>query len=107
MSDKQIPLMRRTPLPLASRFESIRSSEIPGIFQSRFEVVEKRETLALVNYVVPMGTRSAYLESDEGRVLFELLMVLDDVCVKSGYLRPVTGQYVLRKRHAGAPDVAS
>lgn len=89
------PLVRRQPGTLVSPFESIRSGEIPHILAAYFDIVEKWESKTLQNLVVPLGTRIAYAESEDGRALFELIMLVDRLCQEHGILTPMGGQYVL------------
>lgn len=88
---------RRAPGTLVSPFESIRSAEIPEIFLSRFDLVEKAENHSFFHRVVPGGTRVNYLENEDTRTLFEVLFYFDRLLVEKGVLPPVMGQYLLQK----------
>jgi SAM-dependent methyltransferase len=89
------PLVRPEPGKIASPFESIRSAEIVPVFKRWFDIVEKRETTSLHHLVVPNGTRAAYAETEEGRALFEVIMLIDQLCLKHGILSATAGQYVM------------
>src|ERR1043166_2948119 len=67
---------RPEPGKLGSPFESIRSGEIVSVFQQWFTVEWKFEFDAFLRLVVPRGARAAYLESEDTRALFEILMLL-------------------------------
>jgi SAM-dependent methyltransferase len=86
---------------LGSPFESIRSSEIVPIFQRWFAIEWKREFSAFLHLVAPPGTRAAYLENEDTRALFEMLMILDKLCIDERILTPTGGQYLMRPRPIG------
>jgi hypothetical protein len=44
------------------------------------------------------GTRAAYLENEDTKALFEVLMLLDDLCLKEKIVPPTGGQYLMRPR---------
>src|SRR5436189_57951 len=88
-------IKRPEPGHLGSPFESIRSSEIVPVFQRWFTVEWKLEFDAFLRLVVPQGTRAAYLENKDTKALFEILMLLDDLCIKEEIVRPSGGQYLL------------
>lgn len=44
------------------------------------------------------GTRAAYLEDEDTRAVFELLMLLDQLCIKEKIVSPSGGQYLMRPR---------
>ncbi len=91
-------IKRPEPGHLGSPFESIRSSEIVPVFQRWFTVEWKLEFDAFLRLVVPQGTRAAYLENEDTKALFEILMLLDDLCIKEEIVRPSGGQYLLRPK---------
>jgi SAM-dependent methyltransferase len=91
-------IKRPEPGHLASPFESIRSSEIIPVFERWFTVEEKTEFDAFLRLVVPHGTRAAYLENEDTKALFEVLMLLDHLCIEEKILSPTGGQYVMRPR---------
>lgn len=93
-------IKRPEPGSLGSPFESIRSSEIIPIFQRWFTIEWKLEFSAFLHLVLPPGTRAAYVESDDTRALFEVLLLLDHVCVQEKILQPTGGQYLMRPRPA-------
>jgi len=91
-------IKRPDPGDLGSPFESIRSSEILPVFQRWFTVEWKLEFDAFLRLVVPQGTRAVYLENEDTKALFEILMLLDDLCIKERIVQPSGGQYLMRPR---------
>ena len=53
---------------------------------------------AFLRFVVPSGTRAAYLKSEDTRAVFEILMLLDHLCIEEGIVQPTGGQYLMRPR---------
>jgi len=47
---------------------------------------------------VPQGTRAAYLENQDTKALFEILMLLDDLCIREKIVQPSGGQYLMRPK---------
>jgi SAM-dependent methyltransferase len=88
----------REPGHLCSPFESIRSSEIVRVFQRWFTIEWKIEFDAFLRLVVPPGTRAGYLENEDTMALFEALMLLDQLCIDQGIVKPTGGQYLMRPR---------
>jgi len=91
-------IKRPEPGRLCSPFESIRSSEIIPVFQRWFTIEWKIEFDAFLRLVVPGGTRAAYLENEDTKALFEILMLLDQLCIEEGIVQPTGGQYLMRPR---------
>jgi 2-polyprenyl-3-methyl-5-hydroxy-6-metoxy-1,4-benzoquinol methylase len=91
-------IKRPEPGSLGSPFESIRSNEIVPIFQRWFTTEWKLEFSAFLHLVVPPGTRAAYLESDDTKALFEILLFLDHLCIQEKIVQPTGGQYLMRPR---------
>jgi SAM-dependent methyltransferase len=89
---------RPEPGHLASPFESIRSSEIVPVLQRWFTIEWKMEFDAFLRLVVPQGTRTAYLENEDTKALFEILMLLDHLCIEEKIVQPSGGQYLMRPR---------
>ena len=83
---------------LASPFESIRSGEIIPVFQRWFTIEWKMEFSAFLHRVAPPGTRAAYLENEDTKTLFKILMLLDHLCIEEEIVRPTGGQYLMRPR---------
>jgi SAM-dependent methyltransferase len=81
-----------------SPFESIRSAEIIPVFQRWFTIEWKTEFGAVLRLVVPQGTRAAYSENEDTRALFEVLMLLDGLCIEEKIVQPTGGQYLMRPR---------
>src|SRR5204862_1616768 len=91
-------LKRPEPGTLGSPFESIRSSEIIPIFERWFTIEWKLEFNAFLHLVVPPGTRAAYIENDDTTALFEVLLLLDNLCIEEKIVQPTGGQYLMRPR---------
>ena len=91
-------IVRREPGTLISPFESIRSAEIMPIFLERFDIVEKFEFNSILHLIFPVGTRSACLENEESRSIFELVFLLDRLLVDLEIIPPAAGQYLLKPK---------
>lgn len=91
---------RPDPGKLASPFEAIRSGEIADLLKERFEVVFQHESVTILDRVMPVGTRQAYLQDENTRAIFKLLLLLDRALLEGGVLRPIAGVYLLRKKTA-------
>jgi SAM-dependent methyltransferase len=91
-------IKRPEPGRLGSPFESIRSGEIVPVFQRWFTIEWKMEFDAFLRLVIPVGTRAAYLENEDTRALFEILMLLDRLCIEEEIVQPTGGQYLMRPR---------
>jgi 2-polyprenyl-3-methyl-5-hydroxy-6-metoxy-1,4-benzoquinol methylase len=92
---------RPEPGHLSSPFESIRSGEIVVVFERWFRIEWKKEFNAFLQLVAPPGTRAAYLENEDTKALFEILMLLDQLSIEEKIVRPTGGQYLMRRRTAG------
>jgi SAM-dependent methyltransferase len=95
-------IKRPEPGHLGSPFESIRSGEIVPVFQRWFTIEWMLEFDAFLRLVVPQGTRAAYLENEDTRALFEILLLLDWLCIEEKIVRPTGGQYLMRPRGGSA-----
>jgi SAM-dependent methyltransferase len=91
-------IKRPEPGHLASPFESIRSGEIIPVFQRWFTIEWKVEFDAILRLVAPPGTRTAYLENQDTKAMFEILMLLDHLCIEEKIVAPTGGQYLMRPR---------
>jgi SAM-dependent methyltransferase len=91
-------IKRPEPGMLGSPFESIRSSEIISIFERWFTIEWKLEFNAFLHLVAPPGTRAAYIEDDNTRALFEVLLLLDHLCIEEKIVQPTGGQYLMRPK---------
>ena len=99
---------RPEPGHLGSPFESIRSGEIVPVFQRWFTIEWKVEFNAFLHRVAPPGTRAAYLENEDTKALFEILMLLDRLCIEEKIVQPTGGQYLMRPRAAnGIPAMGA
>ena len=100
--NKQAITKIETPQPggLGSPFEKIRSEEIVGIFARWFTIEWKNEFNAFLHLVAPPGTRIGFNENEDTRGLYETLVLLDELCIAKGILRPTGGQYLMKPRPA-------
>ena len=89
---------RPEPGHLASPFESIRSGEIMDVFQRWFTIEWKMEFDAFLRLVVPRGARAAYLQDEDTKALFELLVLFDRLCIDEKIVEPRGGQYLMRPK---------
>ena len=97
---KTIPPVTRRPIgTLASPFEAIRSAEIMSIFLKYFDIVLSYESNAIFRLVCPVGTRSEFNKTEEGRAIVRILMELDNLIIKHKILPPQGGMYLLRKKN--------
>lgn len=89
-----------TPKPgtLGSPFEKIRSGDIVPIFTTLFDIEWKAEFTAFLDLVAPPGTRSSYAQNEDTRTAMELLLYMDQLCLREGLIKPVAGQYLLRPK---------
>jgi SAM-dependent methyltransferase len=93
---------RPEPGHLSSPFESIRSSEIVPVFQRWFTIEWKQEFNAFLHLIAPPGTRAAYVENADTKALFEILLLLDHLCIEEKIVQPTGGQYLMRPKPANA-----
>jgi hypothetical protein len=56
------------------------------------------EFTSLLDLVAPPGTRAAYMEIEDTKTLFEVLIFLDDLCIKEEIAKLTRGQYLMRLR---------
>jgi hypothetical protein len=68
------------------------------VFQRWFTTEWKMEFDAFVRFVVPRGARAAYLENEDTKALFEILMLLDRLCIDEKIVEPRGGQYLMRPK---------
>jgi SAM-dependent methyltransferase len=97
-------IQRPEPGRLGSPFEKIRSEEIVEIFERWFTIEWKGEFNAFLHLVAPPGTRVAYTESEDTKALFETLILLDQLCIEKGILRPTGGQYLMSPKTHPSPS---
>jgi SAM-dependent methyltransferase len=64
------------------------------VFLERFDVIEKFEWNTVEKYVCPTGCRSAYVENEDIKVIFDLIAAVDKMLLEEGVLKPCTGQYL-------------
>jgi SAM-dependent methyltransferase len=93
-------IKRPEPGHLGTPFESIRSGEIVPVFQRWFTIEWELEFDAFLRLIVPHGTRAAYLENEDTKALFEILILLDRLCIEEKIVQPRGGQYLMRPRTA-------
>jgi SAM-dependent methyltransferase len=91
-------VVRPEPGRLGSPFEKIRSEEIVPVFERWFTTEWKSEFTSLLDLVAPPGTRAAYAENEDTKALFEVLLLLDRLCIDERIIQPVAGQYLMRPK---------
>ena len=94
----------KIPIPgqLGSPFEKIRSEEIIPVFERWFTIEWKREFTAFLHLIAPPGTRAAYVENADTKALYEVLLVLDRLCIEEDIVKPTGGQYLMRPHSPNA-----
>lgn len=95
---------RPKPGHLGSPFEKIRSGEIVKVFERWFTIEWQTEWGAFLHLVAPPGTRSAYVENEDTKALFEVLILLDRLCIEEKIVEPTGGQYLMRPRSQVLPS---
>jgi hypothetical protein len=61
------------------------------VFQRWCTIEWKLEFDAFLRILLPSGTRVAYLENENTKAVFELLMLLDQLCIKENIVSPSGG----------------
>jgi len=101
-------IARPQPDVLAASLEAVRSADIVPVFSRWFDIEYRHEESAFMGRVCPRGTRANYTETEDGPVIFELLMLIEGLLVEHGILAPHTGQYLMRRKAEplaeGAPE---
>jgi len=101
-------IARPKPDVLASPFEAVRAADIVPVFSRWFDIDYRHEESAFMGRVCPRGMRANYTETEDGPVIFELLMLIEGLMVEHGILAPHTGQYLMRRKAeplaGGAPE---
>ena len=100
--------MRPQPDALVSSLDAVRSADIVPVFSRWFDIEYRHEESAFMGRVCPRGMRANYTETEDGPVIFELLMLIEGLLVEHGILAPHTGQYLMRRKAEplaeGAPE---
>lgn len=89
---------RPIPGKLGSPFECIRSAEIIPVFEKWFTIEWRIEFNAFMQRVIPPGTRAAFLENEDTHALFEVILMLDNLCIQEEAVKPTGGQYLMRPK---------
>ena len=101
-------IARPQPDVLAASLEAVRSADIVPVFSRWFDIEYRHEESAFMGRVCPRGTRANYTETEDGPVIFELLMLIEGLLVENGILAPHTGRYLMRRKAEplaeGAPE---
>jgi SAM-dependent methyltransferase len=100
-------IARPNPGALASPFEAVRSSEILPVFGRWFDIDYRHEEGAFMGRLCPRGMRANYTETEDGPVIFELLMLIEGLLVEHGVLSPHTGQYLMRRKAEPLPEAVT
>lgn len=78
-------------------FEAVRSDELWSRLSERFAIVRKDDYDAILHLVCPVGTRSAFLQDEEGRAAFNDLLQLDELLIRTGALTGTSASMLLTK----------
>ena len=97
-------IARPNPGALASSIEAVRSAEIVPVFGRWFDIDYRHEEGAFMGRLCPRGMRANYTETEDGPVIFELLMLIEGLLVEHGVLSPHTGQYLMRRKAEPLPE---
>ncbi len=97
-SQKPLKAIRRPKLEKLSPFEAIRSDEIVPVFSEHFEIIAKHEFNAILQLLFRMGLRQNYLQTENGKTIFDLIRYTDDLLISRAVLEPLTGQYIMRPK---------
>jgi SAM-dependent methyltransferase len=100
-------IARPNPGALASPFQAVRSSEILPVFGRWFDIDYRHEEGAFMGRLCPRGMRANYTETEDGPVIFELLMLIEGLLVEHGVLSPHTGQYLMRRKAEPLPEAVT
>jgi SAM-dependent methyltransferase len=92
---------------LASSPEAVRSADIVPVFCRWFDIEYRHEESAFMGRVCPRGMRANYTETEDGPIIFELLMLIEGLLVEHGILGPHTGQYLMRRKAEPLTDGAA
>ena len=91
-------IARPQPDALVSSLEAVRSADIVPVFSRWFDIEYQHEESAFMGRVCSRGMRANYTETEDGPVIFELLMLIESLLVEHGILAPHTGQYLMRRK---------
>ena len=78
--------------------EAVRSADIVPVFSRWFDIDYRHEESAFMGRLCPRGMRANYTETEDGPVIFELLMLIESLLVEHGILSPHTGQCLMRRK---------
>ena len=56
---------------------------------------------------MPRGTRAAYLQNEDSKALFEILMLFERLCIDEKIVEPRGGQFVMRPTPLNEPPVTN
>jgi hypothetical protein len=92
---------------IASSRDAVRSTDIVPVFSRWFDIEYRHEESAFMGRVCPRGMRANYTETEDGPIIFELLMLIESLLVEHGILGPHTGQYLMRRKAEPLTDGAA
>jgi len=84
-------IARPLPHALASSRDAVHSADIVPVFSRWFDIEYRHEESAFMGRVCPRGMRPNYTETEDGPIIFELLMLIEGLLVEHGILAPHTG----------------
>jgi SAM-dependent methyltransferase len=88
-------VFRKEPGQLGSPFESIRSGEIKKLLLERFDVIVSHEETGFLHSVAGLGMKQNFVENEDTRAIFAILLYFDRLVVRHEILPPVVGQFLL------------
>ena len=100
-------IARPQPDALASSRDAVHSADIVPVFSRWFDIEYRHEESAFMGRVCPRGMRANYTETEDGPIIFELLMLIEGLLVEHGILAPHTGQYLMRRKAEPLTDGAA
>jgi SAM-dependent methyltransferase len=92
---------------IASSRDAVRSTDIVPVFSRWFDIEYRHEESAFMGRVCPRGMRANYTETEDGPIIFELLMLIEGLLVEHGILGPHTGQYLMRRKAEPLTDIVA
>lgn len=68
------------------------------VFSILFDIERQSEFTVFLDLVGPPGTRAAFADTEDMRILMESLHLPESICQREGIIDPVGGQYLMRSK---------